>query len=116
MAGMNWTRNSKLCSMNRYEDPLSRIGMTLACALLAQIASVMLAALLASAVPGGYRDRAWVFLGAVTWTLVGTVLLVVQTARAEQKPPTGGIRPTRIALWIVSSWLWPILVRWRTPG
>jgi hypothetical protein len=109
-------RNSKLCSMNRYEDPLSRIGMTLACALLAQIASVMLAALLASTVPGGYRVRAWVFLGALTWTLAGTVLLVVQTTRADQGRPPGGIRPSRIALWIVSSWLWPILVRWRRPG
>jgi hypothetical protein len=129
--------------MNRYDDPLDRMGMTLACALLAQIASVLLAAVLASSVPGGYRVRAWVFLAGVAWTLAGTVLLVMQTVRAEPRREgsaagtcsdeggssgTGdsGARagsgrfggrarfgPRRIALWIVSTWLWPILVRWR---
>ncbi len=101
--------------MNPPDDPLARMGATLACALLAQIASVVLAALLASQVPGGYRARAWAFLGAVLWTLAGTVLLVVQTARARQPGDGGGLSPRRIGLWLVSAWVWPILVRWRKP-
>jgi hypothetical protein len=117
-----------------YDDPLERMGMTLACALLAQVASVLLAALLASLVPGGYRARAFAFLGGVVWTLAGTVLLVIQTVRtdapdretgaagsadpagpAPKGPPAplSSLTPRRIALWIVSSWLWPVLVRWR---
>jgi hypothetical protein len=117
-----------------YDDPLERMGMTLACALLAQVASVLLAALLASMVPGGYRARAFAFLGGVVWTLAGTVLLVIQTVRAEAPgreagsagsagsadaagsappAPRAPLAPRRIALWIASSWLWPVLVRWR---
>jgi len=101
---------------DEFDDPLARMGMTLACALIAQIASVIAAALLASMVPGGYQARAWTFLGAVAWTVAGTVILVLKTSRAEPRDPRlrglRGLRPARIALWIVSSWLWPILVRW----
>jgi Na+/melibiose symporter-like transporter len=105
--------------MKPSDDPLERLGVTLACALLAQVISVLLAALLASTVPGGYRARAFAFLGGVAWTLIGTVLLVIQTVRAEprgedaQRGVLARLAPRRIALWIVSSWLWPILVRWR---
>jgi len=102
--------------MDDYEDPLARMGMTLACALLAQIANVMLAALMASAAPGGYRVRAWTFLILVLWTMVGTVLLVIRTARAGPGRQAGRIRPGRVALWIVSPWVWPILVRMRPAG
>jgi len=38
-------------------DPLRSLGSALACALIAQILSVIVAAVLASQLPGGYRVR-----------------------------------------------------------
>lgn len=96
-------------------DPLQRMGMTLACAIVAQVVSVILAALLASRLPGGYSARAWSFLAGVVWTGAGTVFLVLKTWQSQpaaRDRGLGGLRPARIAMWIVSSWVWPILVRW----
>ena len=62
--------------MQEYDDPLARMGLTLACAVIGQIVSVILSALLASTLAGGYRVRAWAFLALVVWTLAGTVVLV----------------------------------------
>jgi len=106
--------------MQEYDDPLARMGLTLACAVIGQIVSVILSALLASTLAGGYRVRAWAFLALVVWTLAGTVVLVLQTLRAEGRPDETkrsgltNLAPRRIALWIVSSWVWPVLVRWRS--
>jgi hypothetical protein len=97
------------------DDPLSRVGPTLVCALLAQIISVLLAAALAAQVPGGYRVRSWVFLVQVLWSLAGTVLLLIRTARGAGLTQRG-LRLSQIGLWLVSSWVWPILVRWRRPS
>jgi len=99
--------------MDPYEDPLARMGGALVCALLAQIANVMAAALLASTLPGDYRVRSLAFLGGVMWTLAGTILLVVQTSRAGARSQGAGVRAGRVALWFVSAWVWPILVHWR---
>lgn len=98
------------------QDPLPRLGQALTCALIAQMISVMLAAVFAARVPGGYRVRSWVFLAALLWSLAGTVLLLVRTAGGAGRSAGDGVRLSRIALWLVSSWLWPILVRWRRPG
>jgi hypothetical protein len=95
------------------EDPLTSLGSNLACALLAQLLNVMLAAVLAAQVPGGYRVRSWVFLAAVLWSLGGTVLLLVGTTRGVARNGAPGIRVGRVGLWLASAWLWPILVRWR---
>jgi len=93
------------------EPPTPALGPTLACALLAQTASVLSAALVAAQVPGGYRVRSWVFLAALLWSVAGTVLLLVQTAGATARGQSHGIRVGRVALWWVSSWVWPVLVR-----
>jgi len=98
------------------EDPLAGLGSTLVCALLAQALSVLLAAVLASRSPGGYRVRSWVFLGAVLWSLAGTVLLLIQTNRGTARTPERGIGLVRIGLWVASVWVWPILVRRRPPS
>jgi len=97
------------------EDPLASLGSNLACALLAQVLSVMLAAVLAAQAPGGYRVRSWVFLAAVFWSLAGTVLLLIQTMGGAVRADARGIRVARIGLWLASAWLWPILVRRRRP-
>jgi hypothetical protein len=92
------------------------LGQALACALIAQILSVLLAALLAAQVPGGYRVRSWVFLAGLLWSVVGTVLLLIRTAAGADGRGERGIRLSRIALWLVSAWVWPVLVRSKRTG
>jgi hypothetical protein len=92
------------------------LGAALACALIAQIVSVLLAAVFAAQVPGGYRVRSWVFLAALLWSLAGTVLLLVRTAAGAGTTDTKPVRLGRIALWLVSSWVWPLLVHRQHPS
>jgi len=93
-------------------DPLAAMGPALTCALIAQAGNVLLAAVVAAQVPGGYRVRSTVFLVALLWSLAGTVLLLIRTAGAGA---TCTVRPGRIALWLVSAWVWPILAWSRRP-
>lgn len=95
-------------------DPLGRMGATLVALLLSVVFSVVLAALLASQVPGSYSVRASAYLGLLVWIVVGAVLLLRATFRAESGPFT----PGRLAKWMISIWLWPLLLfgRGRAPG
>ena len=97
--------------MSHHEDPLAELGPTLACALIAQVVSVLLAAVFAAQVPGGYRVRSCVFLAALLWSVAGTVLLLIRTASGSKGSAAKQIRFSRIALWVASSWVWPILLR-----
>jgi hypothetical protein len=99
--------------MEHHQNPLSSSGPALVCALSAQTVSVLLAALFASQVPAGYRVRAWVFLAALLWSVAGTVVLLIRTAGAMGAAETKTVGVGRIALWLVSSWVWPVLVRRR---
>src|ERR1700756_3423771 len=81
---------------------------------MAQVGNVLLAAVVAAQVPGGYRVRSSVFLAALLWSLAGTVFLLIRTAGAGARD-ANPIRPGRIALWLVSAWVWPILARWKRP-
>ena len=100
--------------MNHHGDPLAELGPALACALIAQILNVLLAAVFAAQMPGGYRVRSWVFLAALLWSLAGTVLLLIRTAGGSKRSQ---IRFSNIALWLASSWVWPVLVlRTRPPS
>jgi hypothetical protein len=101
--------------VNHPEDPLAELGPALACALIAQVVSVLLAAVLAAQVPAGYRVRSWVFLAALLWSVAGTVLLLIRTTGGTRSSDARQIRLGRIALWLVSSWVWPILVRRQRP-
>jgi len=87
-------------------DPLGRMGGTLAALLFAVVLSVILAAVLASLVPGGYRARALSYLLLMAWVIVGAVLLVRATLQRESGRFTLG----RIAKWMISIWLWPLLL------
>jgi len=102
--------------VKHHEDPLSALGPALACALIAQVVNVLLAAIFAAQMPGGYRVRSWVFLAALLWSVAGTVLLLVRTAGGSSRSDTKGVRLRHIGLWLVSSWVWPVLVRRRRPG
>jgi hypothetical protein len=97
------------------DHPLAGLGPALACALIAQTGNVLLAAIAASQVPGGYRVRSSVFVVALLWSLAGTVLLLVRTAGADRRV-SNGVRPGRIALWLTSAWVWPVLMWWKRPG
>jgi hypothetical protein len=102
--------------MKNHGDPLSWLGSALVCALIAQALNVLLAAVVAAQMPGGYRVRSSVFLGALLWSVAGTGVLLVRTTGPGSRTDAIGVRPGRIALWLVSSWLWPILVRRRRPA
>jgi hypothetical protein len=111
--GRHWV--DKLTLVSQHQDPLAELGPALVCALIAQLVSVLLAAALAAKMPGGYRVRSWVFLAALSWSLAGTVLLLIRTAGSSRSGNAGQIGFGRIALWLVSSWVWPILVRRQRP-
>jgi hypothetical protein len=91
---------------------LERLGGVLVAVLLAFVLSVLLAALIASQVPGNYSARAYAYLGLVAWILVGSVLLFRTTVQAASGPFTVG----RLAVWIISIWLWPLLLVRRRPS
>src|SRR3974390_1591866 len=88
------------------KDPLERVGGVLVAAVLAFVLSVPIAAIFASQVSGTYRYRAFAYLGMVLWVLVGVILLVRATFRSE----TGTFSLGSVAKWIVSIWLWPLLL------
>jgi hypothetical protein len=92
------------------EDRQPGLGAALACALIAQIVNVLVAALVAAQVPGGYRVRSWVFLAALLWSVAGTVWLLIRTGANTRGSVADQVRIGRIALWIASSWVWPLLV------
>ncbi len=87
-------------------DPLGRMGGALAALLVAVVLSVILCAWLASLVPGSYRARAVSYLLLMAWVLIGAALLFRATLQAESSPFT--LR--RLAKWMISIWLWPLLL------
>ena len=87
-------------------DPLGRMGGTLVALLLAVVLSVILCAWLASLVPGSYRTRAVTYLVLMAWVLVGGALLFRATLRGE----SGSFTLGRLAKWMISIWLWPLLL------
>jgi hypothetical protein len=97
--------------VSHHGEPPPGLGAALACALIAQIVSVLLAAVFAAQMPGGYRVRSGVFVAALLWSLAGTVLLLIRTAGGPGGSDAKQLSVRRIALWLLSSWVWPILVR-----
>jgi hypothetical protein len=91
------------------KDPLARVGGVLLAAVLAFVLSVPTAALLASQVSGTYTSRAFTYLGMVVWVLVGAVLLVRATFRSDG----GSFSLGRVLKWMISIWLWPLLLTGR---
>ncbi len=93
-------------------DSLERMGGVLVAVLLAFVLSVLLAALIASQVPGNYSARANAYLGLVAWILVGSVLLFRATVQAA----SGRFTVRGLAMWMISIWLWPLLLVRRRPS
>jgi hypothetical protein len=88
------------------EDPLSRLAAPLAAVLLAVALSVFIAALIGGALPFDYTGRALAFMGLVLYVIVGAVLVFRAAAAGESGP----FSAQRVGKWLVSLWLWPLLL------
>lgn len=75
-------------------------------ACLAVISSVPLTAFLASSFGDTYNTRVIIYAGTLLWVIIGA--LIVFSLTKKDKSAFVGFR--FLALWFVSSWLWPVLL------
>jgi MFS family permease len=91
-------------------DPLYRMRHALAGMALALLASVFIAAFsgafVADLFADSYGARVAVYAVLLLYVVVGTGFLFVRVAQHETRPLTAG----RLALWLASLWLWPLLL------
>jgi hypothetical protein len=97
-------------------DPLWRLRHALAGVGLSLLMSVLLAAVLGSAIAsawgGGYGARVATYAGLLLYVVVGAGVLFAKVAQYETQPLT--LR--RVGLWLASLWLWPLLLLSRGGG
>jgi hypothetical protein len=97
-------------------DPLWRLRHALAGVGLALLLSVPVAALLGSAVgdllTGTYGGRVAVYSGLLVYVIAGAATLFIKVAQHETTP----LSVRRIGLWLLSLWLWPLLLLRRKSG
>lgn len=95
-------------------DPLWRLRHALAGVALALLLSVLLAAVVGRVVgdafDGDYDTRAAVYAGLTLYVVAGSVVLFVKVAQHETRP----LAASRVAVWLASLWLWPLLLAART--
>lgn len=82
------------------------IGPALIGACLAVVASVPLAAYVGSLFGDTYQARALTYCGLLLWAVIGAISIFFITKDAEQQ----SLEFKFILLWLVSAWLWPLLV------
>ena len=91
-------------------DPLWKLRHALAGVGLALLISVFVAAFagaaLGDAFGGGYGLRVALYAALLLYVVVGAVMLFVRVAQHETSALTGA----RIAKWLASLWLWPLLL------
>lgn len=92
--------------MSHENDPLVRLLRSLASVLVAVVLSVLLAALIGGALPLDYSGRAWAYTGLVCYVVAGAVVVFRLTAQGEP----GEFSLARVAKWMLSLWLWPLLL------
>ena len=99
--------------MVQHNDPLWKLRHALAGLALALLLSVLAAAmagsLLADMFGGGYNARVTVYGLLLLHVVVGAVVLFIKVAQHETRPLT----PGRVLTWVVSLWLWPLLLAGR---
>jgi membrane-associated protease RseP (regulator of RpoE activity) len=93
--------------MSNGQDPLQEFAGPLVAVLLALAASVFIAALIGGAMPLEYTGRALVYLGLLLYVIAGSVVVFRLTAQAEQ---AAAFSAARVGKWVVSIWLWPLLL------
>ena len=91
-------------------DPLWRLRHALAGMALALFLAILIAALLGrfigDAITDSYGLRVGLYSAMLVYVLVGAVLLFVRVAQHETRPLSAG----RVARWLASLWLWPLLL------
>lgn len=97
-------------------DPLWKLRHALVGVGLAVLLSVPIAAVLGSvigdAVGGTYAWRAGTYTALLAYVVTGAVVLFIKVARHE----TQRLSAQRLALWVASLWLWPLLLAARGRG
>ena len=98
------------------QDPLWKLRHALAGLALALLLSIPIAAGVGVLVGGWlgdtYAARAGVYAAVLVYVVVGAVVLFVKVARHETRP----LSLKRLALWLASLWLWPLLLLGRCGG
>lgn len=96
-------------------DPLWRLRHALAGVALALLLAVLLAAVVGSVlgdvVTGSYGGRVAFYAGLLLYVVAGAVALFIKVAQYETQP----LSPKRVGLWLLSLWMWPALLRRRSP-
>jgi 4-amino-4-deoxy-L-arabinose transferase-like glycosyltransferase len=91
-------------------DPLWQLRHALLGLALALLLSVPLAALIARGlgdlIADSYAWRAGLYSALLAYVVLGAVVLFLRVARHETRP----LRLGRLGLWLVSLWLWPLLL------
>lgn len=91
-------------------DPLYKLRHALAGVAIALALSVGLAALLGAflgdVLGGTYGWRAGIYSALLLYVVVGAGVLFAKVARHETRP----LSAQRVALWLASLWLWPLLL------
>ncbi|CAD5370545.1 conserved membrane hypothetical protein [Rubrivivax sp. A210] len=91
-------------------DPLWKLRHALAGVGLALLLSVPAAAFagrwVGDALGTGYGGRVAVYAALLVYLVVGAGVLFAKVARHETRPLSAG----RVALWLASLWLWPVLL------
>jgi len=97
-------------------DPLWKLRHALAGVGLALLLSVPIAAVVGSALGdalgGTYGWRAGVYGMLLLYVVVGAFVLFAKVARHETRP----LSMQRVGLWLMSLWLWPLLLLWTRPA
>ncbi len=88
------------------QDPLQKFAGPLAAVLIALAISVLLAAMIGGAMPFDYLGRALVYLGVLLYVVAGAVVMFRVAAAGE----SGAFSIGRIGTWVLSIWLWPLLL------
>lgn len=91
-------------------DPLWKLRHALAGMAIALLLSVFIAALLGRVIgdliADSYGLRAGLYAVLLLYVVVGAVLLFLKVAQHETRP----LSPARVATWLASLWLWPLLL------
>lgn len=87
-------------------DPLTKYGPAMVAVLIAVVISVFIAAMIGGALPFDYQGRAWTYVGLLAYIVAGAVVVFRMTYQGERQP----LSPARIVKWVVSLWLWPVLL------
>jgi hypothetical protein len=92
------------------QDPLWKLRHALAGVAIALLLSVLAAALagriLGDLFGGDYGLRSGIYGALLLYVVIGAGVLFVKVAQHETRP----LSASRVGLWLVSLWVWPVLL------